>query len=362
MSAAGELVTLYVYDLSQGLARQMSPAFLGKTIDAIYHTGIVVFGYEYYYGGGIQAARPGNTAAGSPMQRLELGRTTMSQQAFHDFLRAESHKFTPETYDLLAHNCNNFSSHCAKFLLNGNDIPAHITGLPGEVLATPLGAMLRPLLDGMQSRMRTSFNHAGSAGAGAGGGLGAGLVPWQESGLPSSHASLWLPPIRTGDAATASVAAAAAAQTTGGSGSNSNSGAAGVLTPLPVPPEATEHRELPLRVSGPARAQITAATDARGIAAFGVLLKAALRRPQTDPGRALTEDESAAALELVPLLGKASPAEFPADAVEQATPGLARAAATWDGVSLFPLLNILRYAYAHASFTNRSCLVILPAS
>lgn len=41
-------VTLHVYDLSQGMARQLSPAFLGRQIDGIWHTGIEVYGREYY--------------------------------------------------------------------------------------------------------------------------------------------------------------------------------------------------------------------------------------------------------------------------------------------------------------------------
>lgn len=36
-------VTLYVYDLSGGLAKNLSRAIIGQQIDAIYHTGIVVY-------------------------------------------------------------------------------------------------------------------------------------------------------------------------------------------------------------------------------------------------------------------------------------------------------------------------------
>jgi len=28
-------------------------SFIGKQLDGIWHTGIVAFGYEYYFGGGI---------------------------------------------------------------------------------------------------------------------------------------------------------------------------------------------------------------------------------------------------------------------------------------------------------------------
>ena len=44
-------VEVWLYDLSQGLARTMSMAFLGKQIDAIYHTGVVVYGWESVHRG-----------------------------------------------------------------------------------------------------------------------------------------------------------------------------------------------------------------------------------------------------------------------------------------------------------------------
>ena len=40
-------VELYVYDLSRGLARNMSAALIGVQLDAIYHTSIVFEGIEY---------------------------------------------------------------------------------------------------------------------------------------------------------------------------------------------------------------------------------------------------------------------------------------------------------------------------
>ena len=39
---------VYLYDLSQGMARALSQQFLGKQIDGIWHTGIVVYGHEYF--------------------------------------------------------------------------------------------------------------------------------------------------------------------------------------------------------------------------------------------------------------------------------------------------------------------------
>jgi len=40
-------VELYVYDLSRGLARNMSAGLIGVQLDAIYHTSIVFEGIEY---------------------------------------------------------------------------------------------------------------------------------------------------------------------------------------------------------------------------------------------------------------------------------------------------------------------------
>lgn len=63
-------VKLNMYDLSQGMAKQFSPIFLGKQIDAIWHTGIVVYGKEYYFGGGICAGTPKTTVYGYPIEVL----------------------------------------------------------------------------------------------------------------------------------------------------------------------------------------------------------------------------------------------------------------------------------------------------
>ena len=46
-------VTLLLYDISNGMARQFSPMMVGKLVEAIYHSSIVVYGTEYFFGGGI---------------------------------------------------------------------------------------------------------------------------------------------------------------------------------------------------------------------------------------------------------------------------------------------------------------------
>ncbi|KAG8222527.1 hypothetical protein J437_LFUL004563, partial [Ladona fulva] len=54
--ALGTTVELYVYDLTRGLSRMMSAQLLGKHLDGIWHTGIVAYGREYFFGGaGLQS-------------------------------------------------------------------------------------------------------------------------------------------------------------------------------------------------------------------------------------------------------------------------------------------------------------------
>ncbi|UIZ21190.1 hypothetical protein KXD40_000511 [Peronospora effusa] len=152
-------VTLNMYDLSRGMAQQLSPALLGKTIDGVWHTGVLVFGQEYFFGGGgIQAMAPELVVQRygmQPVRTIPLGETNLSQQQFEQFLRENSSRFTDATYDLLRHNCNNFTDEVAKFLV-GSGIPQYIIDLPNEVLNSPFGAMLRPMLENMNNQMHAA--------------------------------------------------------------------------------------------------------------------------------------------------------------------------------------------------------------
>ena len=96
-------VTLHVYDLSMGMARTMSPALLGRTIDLIPHTGIVLQGIEYFFGGGIQQMPTQQvplTMGLQPVERLRLGTTTKTIAEFRAFLHSIRDRFTMATYDL----------------------------------------------------------------------------------------------------------------------------------------------------------------------------------------------------------------------------------------------------------------------
>jgi thiol-disulfide isomerase/thioredoxin len=139
-------VQLYVYDLTQGLARQLSRQFLGTQIDAVYHTSIVLDGIEYFFGQGIQSCAAGSTHHGRPMEVVRMGRTELPIELVVEYLDSLRAVYTPESYDLFLHNCNNFSNDFSMFLV-GKNIPDHITSLPQTVLNTPFGQMLQPYLD-----------------------------------------------------------------------------------------------------------------------------------------------------------------------------------------------------------------------
>jgi hypothetical protein len=149
----GVKVELYVYDLSQGMARQLSLQFLGKAIDGVWHTGVGVYGKEYFFGGGIQSVPLGRSPYGVPVQVIDLGYTEVPKDYFEEYLDDIRPRFTHETYNIVHHNCNNFSDEVSQFLV-GSGIPQHILHLPAEVLNSPMGAMLRPMLENLESTLR----------------------------------------------------------------------------------------------------------------------------------------------------------------------------------------------------------------
>ena len=64
------------------MAKSFSPMFIGKQIEGIWHTSIVVFGKEVYYSGGICFDSPKTTHFGMPLREIKLGKTEIEQQDF----------------------------------------------------------------------------------------------------------------------------------------------------------------------------------------------------------------------------------------------------------------------------------------
>ncbi|KAI8587984.1 thioredoxin family protein [Geranomyces variabilis] len=157
-------VQLYVYDLSQGMARIMSRQLTGRHFEAIYHTAVVVYGTEYYFGQGIMESRPGQTHHGVPLEVIPMGQTEIPREMFLEYLQELKKVWTADKYHLLDNNCNTFSNELCNFLV-GKDIPSHITGLPAEFLNTPFGQSLRPMLEGMFGPSQLARSAAAAASA-----------------------------------------------------------------------------------------------------------------------------------------------------------------------------------------------------
>ncbi|KAG0168350.1 hypothetical protein DFQ28_004953 [Apophysomyces sp. BC1034] len=157
---SGDAVQLYLYDLSQGMAKQMSLGLTGKQIDGIWHTSVVVYGQEFYYGQGIMTSHPGTTQHGQPLQRIDMGQTFLPKDIPARYLHVKGLTYDrprqltqiyiarPEKYHLLDFNCNTFSNELCQFL-TGQSVPNHITDLPKEFLETPFGQSLLPMIENM---------------------------------------------------------------------------------------------------------------------------------------------------------------------------------------------------------------------
>ena len=119
---------------------------VGQQIDAIYHTSIVFNNVEHFFGQGIHRKVPGTTHHGRPIKVVKLGRTDLPVEVINEYIQSLESIYTPESYDLFVHNCNNFSQDLAMFL-TGRSIPEEIRNLPETFLRTPIGQMLRGQID-----------------------------------------------------------------------------------------------------------------------------------------------------------------------------------------------------------------------
>ncbi|KIJ62739.1 hypothetical protein HYDPIDRAFT_30327 [Hydnomerulius pinastri MD-312] len=141
-------VKLYIYDLSNGLAQQLSVQLTGRQIEGIWHTSVVVFDKEIFYGQGISVTQPGKSHHGAPLRIVDVGETAIDEETFTEYLNAMREQYTADKYHLLDFNCNSFTNDCIGFLTGGS-IPDYIKSLPTDFLSTPFGQALRPTIDSM---------------------------------------------------------------------------------------------------------------------------------------------------------------------------------------------------------------------
>jgi hypothetical protein len=156
MAQHEEEVVLHMYDLTHGMAKALSLPLLGRQVEGVWHTAVVVYETEHYFGAGMQRAAPGRTHFGPPHTKLVLGRTRLGREVLEEYLRGIAPRFTAQSYNILENNCNNFSNELATFLL-GSGIPRDILDLPRLALASPaLGPLLAPMLQPLSAALAVS--------------------------------------------------------------------------------------------------------------------------------------------------------------------------------------------------------------
>ena len=144
-------VRCYMYDISGGMARQMSGMLLGRQINAIWHTAVVAFGREYFFDGGvgIEAGVPARTRFGTPLSMVAIGTTTKTREAFEEHNRGLMQtRFGPTQYHVLQNNCNHYTDVALQFL-SGVGAPPEVMEQVDVFLSTPMGRQLQPMIENM---------------------------------------------------------------------------------------------------------------------------------------------------------------------------------------------------------------------
>jgi len=139
-------VELYLYDLSKRVVQYISPVLVGHQEEGIWHSGIVVFGREYFYQGIICESEPGKTDFGVPTKTVQLGFTLRTKDELERMLTGLAPKFQPHLYDALRHNCNDLSDAVAEFLL-GRHIPNSVRLLAARLRKSVLVKVLTPMMN-----------------------------------------------------------------------------------------------------------------------------------------------------------------------------------------------------------------------
>eukprot|EP00927_Polykrikos_kofoidii_P009789 TRINITY_DN14102_c1_g1_i1.p1 TRINITY_DN14102_c1_g1~~TRINITY_DN14102_c1_g1_i1.p1 ORF type:complete len:955 (+),score=165.61 TRINITY_DN14102_c1_g1_i1:2203-5067(+) len=172
-------VEVLLYDISSGFTKFTAQLLLGASFEAMYHSGTIVFGKEYWYGGRVFKSTPAHEVATfgptltesvmhlkpsayvAELQTLHMGHTLATAKEWHAFVNKQLCKeYRPDNYDVLSHNCNCFSSDGVDFL-TGKRLPTEIMHLPDLVLNTRTASFLRSILNGRLNGFGTGSGSGG---------------------------------------------------------------------------------------------------------------------------------------------------------------------------------------------------------
>eukprot|EP00929_Paragymnodinium_shiwhaense_P008509 TRINITY_DN112472_c0_g1_i1.p1 TRINITY_DN112472_c0_g1~~TRINITY_DN112472_c0_g1_i1.p1 ORF type:complete len:740 (+),score=167.96 TRINITY_DN112472_c0_g1_i1:130-2349(+) len=140
-------VHINIYDISDGKVQWLAPILLGRKVEGLWHTGLVIHGREYWFGGSIFESIPGKTPFGEPTKVRLIGSTMRTRQEIWNHIDKDLFsEYTSENYDVLTHNCNHFSNALCHFVLN-EDIPGDVLHQPEQLMNTWSAKLMRPLLN-----------------------------------------------------------------------------------------------------------------------------------------------------------------------------------------------------------------------
>lgn len=325
-----------------------APSLIGQSVEGIWHSGIVVFGREWFFGSGVQQAGEHEFPAMyslPPSRTLELGWTEVPAEIFEAWVAEQGlGQFCADGYHLIRNNCNHFADEAAHFL-TGSRMPPEIAAQAASLLAlllrSPAAPLVLPMLQGL------------------GGPLGQLIPSVDVAELASASAAPRAVAAPTGTATgTATTAAAAATATTGGTAIATAGATAAAAVQVKIR-NAIPVSSARLRVLGDkARPLLSTEGGAQAVARLLAAAQAA------ESGCDLTDTEAAAVQAALPsLLARAAVAEAPAPLVFPRARAATAALSEQEAAALRALGRCLLEWPAHrlatVAFLVRS-LVLLP--
>lgn len=122
--------------------------FFGAGAVGGYHSGVVLDGREWSFGGGdgpgtgVYSCTPERNECYTFKQRVVMGTTTASDAELSTVLQRLAAEWPRGSYKLLERNCNHFSSHLLKELV-GRPAPAFVNQLAEGLVVGPIKAQSR---------------------------------------------------------------------------------------------------------------------------------------------------------------------------------------------------------------------------
>jgi hypothetical protein len=140
----------YVYDLSMGLTKMLSKDLIGIQVDGIWHTSVVAFDKEYYFGEGIVTLAKGvyqqNYAPIKPVLKIEVNLPELRQETLDELIAKLSSDYQSKSYHILDHNCNHFTQELLSNLAPDFKLPDCVLQLPKRIKETKKGELFAKML------------------------------------------------------------------------------------------------------------------------------------------------------------------------------------------------------------------------